>query len=175
VDTANSGHSGCALADILKALWKNSKDGPEWLVDFYLLFARTGSGRRQPPLSAEIERLSTGRLRFRVFPHPVPDLVVEDWDEALGIRCYWGDGASPQMRVVPSKGELAVQERDGSVRVVESDRLDRYTDVLLGESVSDAVVTEPGFRHTYDVWSAYLPADGVPPTAPGPSRPAEGR
>ncbi len=163
VDTANSGHSSCILAEIIKCVWTDRGDDSEWVVDFYLLFEATGTGR-QPPKSREIGPKSTARLRFRVFPRPVPDLVVEDWNEALGVKCLWRDGSKPGLEVVPSKGIMAVQERDGRLHVLEADRLDRETDVLLGEAVSEAVVTEPGFQHTHDVWPEYLPKDGMPPT-----------
>lgn len=164
VDTANSGHSSCMLADVIKSVWSDRGDASEWAVDFYLLFEATSTARRQPPKSRDIGPKSNTRLQFRVFPRPVPDLVVEDWDEALGVKCLWRDGTTPALEVIPSKGVLAIQERDGRLHIIEADRLDRETDLLLGEAVSEAVVTEPGFEHTHDVWPAYLPEDGTPPT-----------
>lgn len=166
VDTANSGHSSNMLADIIKSIWSERADGSAWVADFYLLFAETIPRRSQPPKSREIEPKSTHGLTFRVYPHCVPDLIVEDWDAALGIKCLWRDGSKPGLEVVPSKGSMAVQEHDGRLHVIEADRLDRETDMLLGEAVSDAVRTEPGFHHTKDVWPAYLPKDGTPPNGP---------
>jgi hypothetical protein len=166
VDTANSGHSSNQLAEIIRSIHTDRADGAHWQVHFYLIFEQTNPTRHHPPLSAEIPGKSNERLHFDVFPHAVPDLIAEDWDEALGIKCGWEDGLTPEIRIFPSRGRFALQEGSGYLKVIESDRLDRYTDLLLGEAVSDNVITLPGFRHTHDVWARFTGDGSGHPSRP---------
>jgi hypothetical protein len=169
VDTADSGHSSRMMAEIIKSIRTDRKDKANWQVHFYLIFEEGTPARRQPPLSAEIPGKSNHQVKFVVIPHSVPDLISEDWDEALGIKCGWKDGSIPQVYVVPSKGIVAIQRTDGGLRLVESNRLDRYTDILLSEAVSDCVVTHPEYTFSEDIWPKYrhqkdrLPVEGMGP------------
>ena len=67
------------------------------------------------------------------------------------------------MLVVPSKGRLIIQGYDGTLREYEADRLDQFTDQLLGREVSDAVVTDQSLTFARDVWQKYTMQDHVPP------------
>jgi hypothetical protein len=163
LDTAESGHSSRELAKVVKELRAQAKGNSIWEVHFFLVFVKKRPQDRWPSLSGEIEPMSAPGITFRLHPFSVPHLLVEDWNEALGIRTRWVDGHVPRIEFVPSNGRMALREYDGSVRVFEAERLDRFTDALLGKSVSDGVVSAPGFRHVGDVWPNYLPPDAVPP------------
>ena len=119
--------------------------------------------RSRPRISASIPGKSNDRITFRVVPHGVDDLICEDWDEALGIQCGWRDGDIPSIEVTPARGVMALWKTDGGLRIVEAERLDRYTDALLGEASSESLVTDPSFSFSHHVWPTYLPGGAIQP------------
>ena len=134
-------------------------------MHFYLIFEQTIPKRHHPPLSAEIPGKSNDvyTSMSSLMPFPISSLKI---GTRLGIKCGWEDGLTPEIRIFPSRGRFALQEGSGYLKVIESDRLDRYTDLLLGEAVSDNVITLPGFRHTHDVWARFTGDGSGHPSRP---------
>lgn len=160
VDTADSGHSALCLAEICRSLRRDWRGSGAWAIDFILFFEFQDGSKRYPPKSFHIPKLSSSKLVFRVFACGTPSLLVEDWDEALGIKTVWRDGRTPEFVLVPSKGRLVIQDYDGILRQYEAERLDLFTDQILGQEASDAVITDQSLRFHHDVWQKYKTPDG---------------
>lgn len=156
VDTADSGDSSLMLASVCRSLRKEWKDKSRWAIDFILFFESQDGAKQCPPKSCRIPGMSTDNLVFRVFACGTPSLISEDWDEALGIRTIWKDGEPPEVITVPSKGRLLIQDYDGTLREFVADRLDQFTDQILGKEASNAVVTDPSLTFDRDVWQNYI-------------------
>ncbi len=69
------------------------------------------------------------------------DTIFEDEDDRARATLHHSSGSE----VTPAHGVMAIWKTDGGLRIVEAERLDRYTDALLGEVSSESLVTDPSF------------------------------
>lgn len=159
VDTADNGDSAAALARLILSLRKDCRDDSKWLLDFILFFESKNGVKYCPPECVPIPKMGNHRLTFRVFACGTRSLITEDWDLALGIRTQWKDGKTPEIIILPSYGRVVVQNYSGMLVEYESDRLDQFTDILLGNEVSDAVVTDDSLLFHEDVFEKYQNVD----------------
>lgn len=169
VDTADSGNSAAALAKLIASLREDCRSDSKWMVDFILFFESENGTKHCPPECVPIPKMSNDRLMFRVFACGTRSLITEDWDAALGIKTQWRDGKTPEFIMLPSYGRVVVQDYSGKLCEYEADRLDQFTDILLGNEVSDAVVTDSTLAFQKDVWQKYETVDErkPPPSSQG--------
>lgn len=155
VDTADSGDSSLALAEILKSLREEAGGTASWEVTFILFFESQNGKKWCPPKSTCIPHLNGEKIRFRVFRCGTTSLITEDWDEGLGIKAEWKPEGKPQVSVIPSAGIVIVEDYTGRLRQYKVERLDQFIDELLAKEVSDAVMTNDLVKYERDVWQQH--------------------
>jgi hypothetical protein len=142
VDTAIRGDGSLSLAQILLGA-KRRFERSRWLVNFHLLYAE--DGKYEHPVKADgIPGLSTGEIIFALNRHPVPSLLVEDWDEGIGLRAVWENGICVYKRT--AGGSVIAKQPDGKVLMYQSSELPRLIDSMLSNSVTEAIVSDPSLR-----------------------------
>jgi hypothetical protein len=157
LDTADSGDSARVLAEIIRDIYRSMEGPGQWIANFMLIFEPRDDGYPFPPKALDIRKLTLDeRLIFSVTVCQTPSLIVEDWDEAIGIRTIWKDGKVPAIVQLPSKGRIIVEEFSGNLLEIEAERLDHYTNDLFTSAVSEAMTTDPMFRFDHDVWQNYV-------------------
>jgi hypothetical protein len=150
VDTAISGHGSAHLAEILNTF--HSQDNKrQWSCDFHLLHARN----RTPTETARIKP-SHDNLKFSVILWPVEHLLVEDWNEAIGLVVNWEGNQRVVIKQCATEGQLLLRRLDGSGQLIESAEMHAYLDVLLGDALSEYVQTDPALEYQRDVWQRYV-------------------
>jgi hypothetical protein len=119
IDTAIRGDGSWGMANILKRIKSHFGKRP-WEVGFHLL---TGEDEKysKPPLVDGIPGLSSGELIFVANLHPVPSLLVEDWNEGIGLRYEWKNGVCYYK--ITTSGQVICKMPDGNVAVLQSDNL----------------------------------------------------
>jgi hypothetical protein len=141
IDTAVSGHSSEALAEIL-LMTKDHFKNQSWFVTFYLLHSH--ERYYVPPLSFKVPALSRSDLVFQIELFDVPSLLVDDWDAGIGIRADW---AGEHCVYRPTGfGQMMVRQPDSSVWVVESPKINQYYDVLMSNFVTETMLADPSLR-----------------------------
>jgi hypothetical protein len=108
-----------------------------------------------PKLSRQIPKYSNDFVHFNPYEWRVDNLLVEDWNEAIGMRGVKFDGKEFSVKPSATDGQLILKESDGTVRVLESQKLHQAMDILIAESVSEAVRTDPLLQYERDVWHRY--------------------
>jgi len=155
VDTCIGGHGALKLAQLLLRLHQ-SYGKQHWTVGFHLLYSRNHPTSKFPTKSFDIFTMGTDEIYFDVRYYAVPNLLVEDWGEAIGYRVDWSGSGSDIIKPSTVEGELILREANGSVKLIHSPELNAYIDTLIAASVSDAVRTTPGFIYKGDVWDRYV-------------------
>jgi len=138
IDTAIRGDSSFKLADILKSA-KRHFDKHQWRVVFHLLHSR--EKYPTPPLVRDIANFNTESLWFEVELHDVPSLLVEDWDEAIGLRTDWQNGICYYKTT--TDGQVISKLPDGNVAVLHSKNLPMLIHSFIANSVTDSMLTNP--------------------------------
>lgn len=151
VDTAISGDGSYHLAELLSDTHRrNAKQ--RWECDFHLLHTR----ERYPAKTGRIPELQHDQLAFSVTLWPVDHLLVEDWNEAIGLEVQWEGNSRAIIKHCSTEGHLLLRREDGSVQHIESPELHHYMDVLLGDAVSEHVRHDPYLQFQGDVWGRYV-------------------
>ena len=119
IDTAIRGDGSLGMANILKRIKSNFAKQP-WEVAFHLLVGEDEKYAK-PPLVDGIPGLSTGDLIFVVNLHSVPSLLVEDWNEGIGLKYEWKNGVCYYKAT--TAGQAICKMPDGNVAVLQSDNL----------------------------------------------------
>jgi len=149
IDTAMGGNGSEHLAQLITGLHAQDP-ARKWDVDFHLMCSN-----EFPKLSWEIPKYSTDSIHFNPYDWRVDSLLVEDWNEAIGLQGVGFDGNQITIKPASTDGHLILKENDGTVRVLKSNELHHAVDVLIAESVSDAVRSDPLLEYERDVWQRY--------------------
>lgn len=150
LDTAIGGHGSEHLA---KLIAETATSKCNWKVDFHLLYAQS----RYPQLCGQItkqNRLPT--VEFNVELWPVEDLLVEDWNEAIGLSVELGSGQQLVIKKCSTEGKFLYRDNQKRIQVIESPELNKYFDVRLGQAISDDILSDPMFVFREEVWKRYL-------------------
>jgi hypothetical protein len=142
IDTAIRGNGSWSMANILKRI-KSHFAKQFWEVGFHLL---TGQDEKysKPPLVEGIRGLSTGELIFVVKLHPVPSLLVEDWDEGIGLRYEWKNGVCYYKAT--TVGQVICRMPDGNVAVLQSNNLPQLINAQIASFTADAMMANPNLK-----------------------------
>lgn len=138
IDTAIRGDGSLKLADILKSA-KRHFDKQQWQIVFHLL--HSPEKYPTPPLVRDIDNFNTESLRFKVELHDVPSLLVEDWDEGIGLRAEWQNGICYYKTT--TDGQVISKLPDGNVAVLHSNNLPILIHSFIANSVTDSMLTNP--------------------------------
>jgi hypothetical protein len=152
VDTAIGGNGAKDLSEMICEVCADSFF-PNIEVTFYLLHDIC-RGKKAVPRIEAVRSASTDKVRFTVHRHSVRSLIVEDWDEALGIELRLERGV---FRVEPRRSPGMFYLRGtGGVRELETSDLSQLLQQKMAESTSDAVRTHPRFTQIGEVWMKYM-------------------
>jgi hypothetical protein len=150
IDTAKGGQGAKKLANLLRIVRSEYKTTDLWLINFFLL---------HPP-SADVANIETAALgsneeiTFHVHRHVVDDLLIEDWDAAIGVRVEYGVNYISIKNSLTS-GRLILVEND-SVSLVDSPEMCQYIDVLIANALSAEIVTHPDLQFYRNVYEDYF-------------------
>jgi hypothetical protein len=151
IDTAISGDGSLHLAGLLSQRQLSDRR-QRWICDFHLLHAK----QRFPTKSNFIRKLSNENLQFKVVTWPVDHLLVEDWNEAIGLEVHWEGSTRAIIKHCSTEGRLLLKRIDGSIQLIESPELHHYVDLLLGDAVSEYVRHDAHLVYQRDVWQRYI-------------------
>lgn len=151
IDTAISGDGSLHLAGLLSQRQLIDR-GQRWNCDFHLLHAK----QRFPKKSNLIRELSNEHLEFSVVTWPVDHLLVENWNEAIGLEVHWDGTTQAVIRNSSTEGRLLLKQIDGSIQLIESPELHHYVDLLFGDAVSEHVRHDASLVYQGDVWQRYI-------------------
>ncbi len=143
IDAAVRGDSSLALAKIMRSVKEHFRGQP-WRVVFHLLHSEENEKHPKPTLAAGIPGLSLDDVIFEVVLHKVPSLLVDDWDDGIGLKAEWENGICYYKRT--SSGQVIAKQPDGSVAVLESPELPRLIDSMIGQSVTDSMLSDPTLK-----------------------------
>jgi len=138
IDTAIRGDSSLKLADILNSA-KRHFYKQQWRIVFHLL--HSDEKYPTPPLVKGIANFNAERLWFEVELHKVASLLVEDWDEGIGLRAAWQNGICYYRTT--TDGQVISKLPDGSVAVLHSNNLPVLIHSFIAHSVTDSMLTNP--------------------------------
>lgn len=138
IDAAIRGDSSLKLADILKSA-KRHFEKQRWRVVFHLL--HSDEKYPTPPLVKDIAKFNADSLGFEVELHKVPSLLVEDWDEGIGLRADWQNGICYYKTT--TDGQVISKLPDGNVAVLHSNNLPTLIHSFIANSVTDSMLTNP--------------------------------
>lgn len=138
IDAAISGHSAKALAELLVEV-KAEFPGQAWHVCFDLLYSDKSHNHPFPRESDVIPHMSKADLTFERNPRLVPSLLVEDWDEGIGLSLNNGQC----IYKTTGDGTLLLRTNDNRVGVYRSSELSRFIDHLIANSASESMLSDP--------------------------------
>jgi hypothetical protein len=138
IDAAIRGDSSLKLADVLKSA-KRHFDKQRWKIVFHLLHSE--EKYRTPPFVREIPNFNSDGIQFEVELHPVASLLVEDWDEGIGLRADWQNGICYYKAT--TDGQVISKLPDGNVAVLHSNNLPALIHSFIAHSVTDSMLTNP--------------------------------
>lgn len=138
IDTAVRGDGSLKLADILKSA-KRHFDRKAWRIVFHLLHC--DEKYLTPPLVNNISNFNGERIWFGVELHKVASLLVEDWDEGIGLRADWQNGICYYKTT--TDGQVISRLPDGNVAVLHSNNLPLLIHSFIANSVTDSMLTNP--------------------------------
>lgn len=151
IDTAIGGQGINKLSEIIAKVKSSNFAKSNWIVHFYIL--------HPPPPKTNIQNIesvnykSKKDLQFVVHRFEVDNLIVEDWEPALGIEINF-KGDTLEIKNSIQSGRLFLFNND-SVLVVDSDEMSKYVDVLIASKISEAIETHPGLKFVENVWQDY--------------------
>jgi hypothetical protein len=138
MDAAISGHSAKALAELLVEI-KSEFRGQAWHVCFEMLYSDKNANHPFPRQSDVILDMSRDELTFERHLRKVPSLVIDDWDEGLGLSVNDGEFIYKPT----AEGTLLLKTNDNRIGVYHSPELSRFVDHLIANSASDAMLSDP--------------------------------
>lgn len=113
-------------------------------MTFHLLHAEENEKYPIPPLALRIPSLSSGDLIFLLDFLQVPSLLVEDWDEALGLKAEWNNGVC--FYKITTAGQLISKMPDGSVAVMGTDDLPKLVNSYIATFVTKTMLERPELK-----------------------------
>jgi len=149
VDTAKGGNGSIHLASVLADIQEEHFAGQKWSVQFHLLHARD----KTLDLSSKSYLIPDAKTDSVFFLWPrlyaVEDLLVEDWDDGIGISTY-RDGETIELKKAETPGRIIVRDATG-VSLIESPNLSDLVTSLMVESVNDLMLNDPAVKYVRDV------------------------
>lgn len=154
VDTAIGGNGIVALVDLLKALHDGRADFAKqaWVVDIHLLHPT--NGHENVNRMDSVIRQTTDRFQVMMNRYPVPDLIVEDYDEALGFTLE-REGSTYLAKPSVVAGRFLLKT-NGVLSLIESEDLSRTFDEFMCEAVTNSLLTDPNRELVSVVWQDYV-------------------
>lgn len=154
IDTAVGGQGINKLVSLLKAIHAEESDfrKQHWSVDVRLLHPT--NGHENVPHMEAAERKSDDRFKVLLTRYPVPDLIVEDYDEALGFTIEQeGVHYVAKPSFVPGRFLL----RAGTeMSLVESEDLYRTFDELISSAITDSLLTDANRQLVKVIWKEFM-------------------
>ena len=149
VDTAKGGNGSIHLAGVLADIRSSHFADQTWYVQFHLLHDRD----RTQDLSRKTYHIPQANTSSMIFSwpilYPVDSLIVEDWDDGIGISTYLA-GDTYEIKKAETPGRLIIRDRD-VISVIESPDLSKVVTGLLVESVNCLILNDPDVRYCRDV------------------------
>ena len=149
VDTAKGGNGSIHLAGVLSEIQAAHFSDQRWSVQFHLLHDRD----RTPDLSSKSYLIPDAGSSSVFFLWPklyaVDSLIVEDWDDGIGISTY-RDGKTFQLKKAETPGRLIVRD-DVEVSLIESPDLSKVVTGLMVEAVNDLMLDDPAVKYVCNV------------------------
>lgn len=149
VDTAKGGNGSIHLAGVLAEIQAEHFSDQKWSVQFHLLHDR----ERTPDLSSKSYLIPDAGSSSVIFLWPklyaVDSLIVEDWDDGIGISTY-RDGKTYQLKKAETPGRLIVRD-DKGVSLIESSDLSKVVTGLMVDAVNDLMLNDPAVKYVCNV------------------------
>lgn len=153
VDTAIGGQGINKLVDLLNDIHEehSSFRNQNWMLDINLLHPT--NGRQDIANINRVQRYQTSNLNIDLKRYPVADLVVEDWDEAIGFTLEReGQRFIAKPSIHPGRFLL---KKQGCMYVVDSADLSRTFDELFSEAITTSLLSDPNRELVRVVWDEY--------------------
>jgi hypothetical protein len=148
VDTAKGGHGSRHLAQLLATLHSEHFSNQLWTVQFHLLHASDGA----PRLAREIPSYGDEKAKFPLpLFYEVASLLVEDWDEGIGLAVQENRGYYELKRCV-TPGTILYRDEE-TVQVIESEELCNTMTGLMAEALNRLMLSHPAVEYIKDVWN----------------------
>lgn len=153
VDTAIGGHGIVALVNLLRDLHDENFAFKKqfWVIDIHLL--HPSNGHENISKMESVKGLSDNRFQVMLNRYEVPDLIVEDYDEALGFTLE-REGSFYVMKPSVVGGRFLLKA-NGVYSLIESEDLSRTFDELLCDALTCALTTDPNRELVKIVWQEY--------------------
>jgi hypothetical protein len=154
VDTAIGGYGIVALTEMLKSLHDTNENfvKQSWSIDIHLLHPT--NGHENVSRMESVKGQTTSRFQVVLKRYPVPDLIVEDYDDALGFTLErHGSKYFAKPSVVPGKFLL---KTNGVFSLIESENLSLTFDEFMCEAVTNSLLTDPNRELVGIVWQDYV-------------------
>jgi hypothetical protein len=154
VDTAIGGQGIVALVELLKELHDQhpSFSRQYWLIDIHLLHPT--NGHENVNRMESVQSHSTERFQLLMNRYPVPDLIVEDYDEALGFTLE-REGSVYVAKPSVVAGRFLLKA-NGIISLIESEDLSRTFDEFMCEAVTNSLLTDPNRELIKVIWQDYV-------------------
>jgi hypothetical protein len=154
VDTAIGGQGIVALVDLLKNLHDRQAgfSNQSWIIDIHLL--HPSNGHENVNRMDSVIRRTSDRFQVIMNRYPVPDLIVEDYDEALGFTLE-REGSTYVAKPSVVAGRFLLK-KDGVLHLIESEDLSRTFDEFMCEAVTNSLLTDPNRALVSVVWQDYV-------------------
>ena len=152
IDTAIGGNGSNKLADLFVELKNSFFPNSNWVVKFYLVHYA-----KEPSSINYIESIrskSSVNLMFNVYRYQVNNLIVEDWDSAIGLNVEFKSN-SVIIKNSIQEGRIIIMDSN-KIFVVDTPEISHYVDVLIASNISDAIITHPEFTFVKNVWQDYI-------------------
>lgn len=150
VDVVKGGYGIPALMDLLETIKLSVRafNNQHWQIDLRLLHATDLTDRLRDLMHRSRERFEISVKFYRVL-----DVVVEDFDEAIGFELVSDDGIS-YLKPCVTGGRFLYKGREG-VAVVESNDLNVTLQDYIAQKITYDLLTDPNVRQIADRWNDY--------------------
>jgi hypothetical protein len=154
VDTAVGGQGINALTKYLWSLKEQHRDfrKQKWELDYRIIHATDARTNVENIMRAK-GRARPGLFEIQLQRYAVPDLVVEDYEGALGLEITRGGGKF-LVKQSYKPGRFVIKSDDG-LRLVESKALVVTFDELFSNSITEEMTTSPDLKQVGVVWNEY--------------------
>lgn len=154
VDTAIGGHGINALTSYLRELKEKQPEfrKQKWVLDLHIIHAtdgRTDIGNIEKVKS----QFGAGVFEVQLQRYVVPDLIVEDYEAALGLDIT-SDHGKILVKQSYQPGQFLLKCDDGS-RLVKSEALVVTFDELFSQSITDEMLHNQNLNQVGVVWKDY--------------------
>ena len=150
IDTAIGGYGVSKLTDILIDLKKEYSVKSNWIVNYFLLYPPNADTHKID----SVTKKNKEDLKFIVNKFEVHNLIVEDWDAAIGLKVNFQENAF-EIKNSIAEGRIILIDAD-TICVVDSNEMSKFVDTLFSSELSEAIQTHPGLTFEKEVWQDYI-------------------